>query len=205
MTTLAKILATSIRDATSKLTDAINPSTVLTRNDANDYFTALLRSRDITPGQLIALGSRSFDDEARILTSRYEDGVAGFSNMAPDLDPDVHLPRADDLVTEMQARSWLDNPDGSHPTISQSARDLTPDQLAARDDADLLTALLNSRDVIPEHEIEARSKIGDEFKNFFTKIIPAVLNHVYRPSSSAKNGRSYATEQLAPDNFWYVE
>jgi len=111
MTTLAKILATSIRDATSQLTDATNPSAIMTRNDANDYFTALLRSRDVTPDQLIALGTRSFDDEARILTSRSEDdgaGRPGFSNMASDLDHPAPLPHVDHQIV---VRSWLDNPD----------------------------------------------------------------------------------------------
>ena len=159
----------------------------LTRNDANDIFAALLRSRDVTPDQLIALASlksRSFDDEAEILnsflTSRSEDGSAWFrhqtSQMARDLGPDVspYHAHGDELVTEMQARSWLDN---RHLTVSQSIRDVTLGQLAARDNPDdFLPAL---RDVIPKQKIEARSKAGNAIKKFFTKTLTKTLKKVW--------------------------
>ena len=190
MTTPAEIFATSIRGATSKPTDVTDP-TILTRNDANDYFTSVLQSRNVTPDQLIALASRSLDDEARILTPRYDDGVVGQSNIAPDTNPNPGpdglrpvLPRGDDL-------------EGRDPIISQSSRDVTPDQLEARDDADLITALLKSRAVIPKHEIEARSKIGNAFKEFFTSTLPKILKSILRRDLSldqlvvARGGMEY--------------
>jgi hypothetical protein len=158
MTTPAEIFATSIRGATSKPTDVTDP-TILTRNDANDYFTSVLQSRNVTPDQLIALASRSLDDEARILTPRYDDGVVGQSNIAPDTNPNPGpdglrpvLPRSDDL-------------EGRDQIISQSARD----------DADLITALLKSRAVIPKHEIEARFKVTDKITDMIITYVRKLL------------------------------
>jgi hypothetical protein len=112
-------------------------------------FAAHLQFRDVTLEQLIAIASRSFDDEAQFLNgplpSRSEDGGASLSNMAPDLDPKVHPPRSEDRVTEMvQARKDI------------IRRDLTPDHPVARGGMGM-DAVMNSRNVSPEpHRIEAR-------------------------------------------------
>jgi hypothetical protein len=79
------------------------------------------------------------------------------------LDHNAHLPRGDDLVTEMQARN---NRDGGNPTISQSARYVTPD---------LPAAPLNERDVIPRHGIEARNNVGKTIGDIFKTVLSILI------------------------------